>query len=380
MLKIGILGGGQLGRMLLQAAANYPIQTYVLENDPECPAAHLCHAFTRGDIRNFEDVYHFGKHLDGITIEIESVNVEALEKLEEEGVKIYPRPAALRIIRDKILQKQFYKEHDIPSSAFRITEKRDDLKRFSDFFPAVHKLSSGGYDGRGIQMLENEKDLHLGFDKPSILEKKVEIHKEISQIVAINHAGQTALYPPVEMIFNPILNQLDYQLSPAEIPQQTAWRIEAIAMKVVKDLKTPGIFAVELFLDKNGDVLVNETAPRVHNSGHHTIEANFSSQFDMLWRIMLGYPLGNPKHIVHAAIVNLIGSEGHSGEANYEGIDEILKMENVFLHLYGKKETRPGRKMGHATILSPEKADLVYKAKSIKQKLRITSLQPQITV
>jgi 5-(carboxyamino)imidazole ribonucleotide synthase len=380
MLKIGILGGGQLGRMLLQAAANYPVQTYVLENDPECPAAHLCHAFTRGDIRNFEDVYHFGKHLDGITIEIESVNVEALEKLEEEGVKIYPRPAALRIIRDKILQKQFYKEHDIPSSAFRITEKRDDLKRFSDFFPAVHKLSSGGYDGRGIQMLENEKDLHLGFDKPSILEKKVEIHKEISQIVAINHAGQTALYPPVEMIFNPILNQLDYQLSPAEIPQQTAWRIEAIAMKVVKDLKTPGIFAVELFLDKNGDVLVNETAPRVHNSGHHTIEANFSSQFDMLWRIMLGYPLGNPKHIVHAAIVNLIGSEGHSGEANYEGIDEILKMENVFLHLYGKKETRPGRKMGHATILSPEKADLVYKAKSIKQKLRITSLQPQITV
>jgi 5-(carboxyamino)imidazole ribonucleotide synthase len=334
----------------------------------------------RGDIRNFEDVYHFGKHLDGITIEIESVNVEALEKLEGEGVKIYPRPAALRIIRDKILQKQFYKENDIPSSAFRITEKRDDLKRFSDFFPAVHKLSSGGYDGRGIQVLENEKDLHLGFDQPSILEKKVEIHKEISQIVAINQAGQTALYPPVEMIFNPILNQLDYQLSPAEIPQQTTWRIEAIAMKVVKDLKTPGIFAVELFLDKNGDVLVNETAPRVHNSGHHTIEANFSSQFDMLWRIMLGYPLGNPKHIVHAAIVNLIGSEGHSGEANYEGIDEILKMENVFLHLYGKKETRPGRKMGHATILSPEKADLVYKAKSIKQKLRITSLQPQITV
>jgi 5-(carboxyamino)imidazole ribonucleotide synthase len=380
MLKIGILGGGQLGRMLLQAAANYPVQTYVLENDPECPAAHLCHAFTQGDIRNFEDVYHFGKHLDGITIEIESVNVEALEKLEGEGVKIYPRPAALRIIRDKILQKQFYKENDIPSPAFRITEKRDDLKRFSDFFPAVHKLSSGGYDGRGIQMLENEKDLHLGFDQPSILEKKVEIHKEISQIVAINQAGQTALYPPVEMIFNPIINQLDYQLSPAEIPQQTTWRIEAIALKVVKDLKTPGIFAVEFFLDKNGDVLVNETAPRVHNSGHHTIEANFSSQFDMLWRIMLGYPLGNPKHIVHAAIVNLIGSEGHSGEANYEGIDEILKMENVFLHLYGKKETRPGRKMGHATILSPEKADLVYKAKSIKQKLRITSLQPQITV
>jgi 5-(carboxyamino)imidazole ribonucleotide synthase len=379
MLKIGILGGGQLGRMLLQAAANYPVQTYLLENDAECPAGHLCHFFTKGDIRNFDDVYHFGKLLDGITIEIESVNVEALERLESEGVKIYPRPAALRIIRDKISQKQFYKENSIPSSAFRVTSVRDDLKKFDDFFPAVHKLASGGYDGRGVQVLGGN-DLHLGFDLPAVLEKKVNIHKEISQIVAINSVGQTALYPPVEMIFNPVLNQLDYQLSPAEIPQQTTWRVEAISLKVVKDLNSPGIFAVELFIDKNGDVLVNETAPRVHNSGHHTIEANFSSQFDMLWRIMLGYPLGNPKHIMPAAIVNLIGSEGYSGEAVYEGLDEVLKMENVFLHLYGKKETRPGRKMGHATILSPEKSDLVYKAKAIKQKLRIISLQSQISL
>jgi 5-(carboxyamino)imidazole ribonucleotide synthase len=380
MLKIGILGGGQLGRMLLQAAVNYPVETLVLENDPECPAAHLCHHFVKGDIRNFNDVYNFGKTLDGITIEIESVNVEALEMLEKEGVRIYPKPSALRIIRDKILQKQFYKENDIPSPVFRITEKQDDLKKYYDFLPAVHKKASGGYDGRGVQILSGEKDLHLGFDQPSVLEKKVDIHKEISQIIAINAAGQTALYPPVEMIFNQNLNQLDYQLSPAEIPQHTSWRIEAIALKVVKDLKTPGIFAVELFIDKNGDVFVNETAPRVHNSGHHTIEANFSSQFDMLWRVMLDYPLGNPKHIVHAAMVNLIGSEGNSGEALYEGIDEILKMENIFLHLYGKKETRPGRKMGHATILSPEKSDLVYKAKVIKQKLRIISNQSQITV
>ena len=380
MLKIGILGGGQLGRMLLQAAANYPVETFLMENDPECPAAHLCHHFYRGDIRNFEDVYQFGRELDGITIEIESVNVEALEKLEMEGVKVYPRPSALRIIRDKILQKQFYKENEIPTSAFRLTERREDLRKYTDFFPAVHKLAAGGYDGRGVQILNSEKELSLAFDQPSVLEKKVDINKEVSQIVAIHTAGQTALYPPVEMIFNPNLNQLDYQLSPAEVPQQTAWRIEAIALKVVKDLKSPGIFAVELFLDKNGDVLVNETAPRVHNSGHHTIEANFSSQFDMLWRIMLNYPLGNPKHIMHAAIVNLIGSEGHSGKANYEGIEEVLKMENVFLHLYGKKETRPGRKMGHATILSSDKSDLVYKAKSIKQKLQITSLQPQIIV
>ena len=380
MLKIGILGGGQLGRMLLQAAANYPVTTYVLENDPECPAAHLCHFFKSGDIKNFNHVYEFGRGLDAITIEIESVNVEALELLESEGVKIYPRPSALRIIRDKILQKQFYKENDIPSPPFRITATKEDLKKYFDFFPAVHKLSSGGYDGRGVQILDHERDFGKGFDQPSVLERRVDISKEISQIIAIDGTGKTAIYPAVEMIFNPQLNQLDYQLSPAELPQQTLWRIEAIALKVVKDLKSPGIFAVEFFIEKNGDVLVNETAPRVHNSGHHTIEANYSSQFDMLWRIMLGYPLGNPKHIVHAAIVNLVGSDNHSGPAVYEGMEEVLKMENVFLHLYGKKETRPGRKMGHATILSPEKSDLVFKAKAIRQKFKIISHQPQAII
>jgi 5-(carboxyamino)imidazole ribonucleotide synthase len=375
MLKIGILGGGQLGRMLLQAAANYPVITQVMENDPDCPAAHLCHQFTRGDIRNFEDVYRFGKGLDGISIEIESVNVEALEKLEAEGVKIYPSPSALRIIRDKVLQKQFYKENDIPTSPFLITQNRDELRKQDGFLPAVHKVGSGGYDGRGVQIITDARDMGKGFDTASVLEKKVDIQKEISQIVAMSQKGQTAFYPAVEMIFNPVLNQLDYQLSPAEIPQQTLWRIEAIALKIVKDLKTPGIFAIELFIAKNGDVLVNETAPRVHNSGHHTIEANYSSQFDMLWRVMLDYPLGNPKPIVPAAMINLVGSEGHSGEAHYEGLDEVLKMENAFLHLYGKKETRPGRKMGHVTILSADKSDLVYKAKTIKQQLRITSKQ-----
>ncbi len=376
MLRIGILGGGQLGRMLLQAAANYPVITHVLENDPECPAAHLAHSFTRGDIRNFEDVYQFGKGLDGLTIEIESINVDALEKLEAEGVKIYPAPSALRIIRDKIRQKQFYKENDIPTSPFHITQNRADLRKHDGFLPAVHKIGSGGYDGRGVQVINDTRDFEKGFDAPSVLERKVNIHKEISQIIAINRRGQTAIYPAVEMIFDPVLNQLDYQLSPAEIPQQTLWRVEAIALKVVKDLATPGIFAVELFIGKNGDVLVNETAPRVHNSGHHTIEANYSSQFDMLWRVILDYPLGNPKHILPAAMVNLIGAEGHSGEPCYEGISELLKMENAFLHLYGKQQTRPGRKMGHVTILSTDKSDLVYKAKSIKQQLHVISKQP----
>lgn len=376
MLRIGILGGGQLGRMLLQAAANYPVITHVLESDPECPAAHLSHSFTRGDIRNFEDVYQFGKGLDGLTIEIESVNVDALEKLESEGTKIYPAPSALRIIRDKIRQKQFYKANDIPTSPFHVTQNRADLRQHDEFLPAVHKVGSGGYDGRGVQIINDIRDFEKGFDTPSVLERKVNIHKEISQIIAINRQGQTAIYPAVEMIFDPLLNQLDYQLSPAEIPQQTLWRIEAIALKVVKDLATPGIFAVELFIGKNGDVLVNETAPRVHNSGHHTIEANYSSQFDMLWRVILDYPLGNPKHILPAAMVNLVGAEGHSGEPCYEGISDLLKTENAFLHLYGKQQTRPGRKMGHVTILSTDKSDLVYKAKSIKQQLRVISKQP----
>ncbi|WEK34673.1 MAG: 5-(carboxyamino)imidazole ribonucleotide synthase [Candidatus Pseudobacter hemicellulosilyticus] len=373
MLKVGILGGGQLGRMLLQAAANYPVETYVMENDPQCPAAHLCHHFTKGDIRNFEDVYNFGKELNALTIEIESVNVDALEKLEQEGVKIYPKPSALRTIKNKILQKQFYKDAQIPSPAFVITQNLEELSQQADFLPAVHKIGEGGYDGRGVQIIRTANDLGKGFDAPGVLEKMVTIDKEIAQIVAINEKGATALYPPVEMIMDPELNLLDYQISPANIPDRILWKIEAMALAVVKGLKSPGIFAVELFVDRQGDVFVNETAPRVHNSGHHSIEANYSSQFDMLWRVMLGYPLGNTGHILPAAIVNLLGAEGHSGPAVYEGIEEVLQMENVFVHTYGKKETKPGRKMGHITIVSKERQDLVFKAHRIKNILKVVS-------
>lgn len=371
MMKVGILGGGQLGRMLLQAAANYPVETFVMENDPECPAAHLCHHFTKGDIRNYDDVYRFGKGLDAITIEIESVNEEALEKLEQEGVQIYPKPSALRTIKNKILQKEFYKEIQVPTAPFHITQNLEELQTHAAFLPAVHKIGMGGYDGRGVQVIKTSNDLNKGFDAPGVLEKMVTIQKEISQIVAITAKGATALYPPVEMIMDPHLNLLDYQISPADIPQQTLWKIEAIALAVVKGLKSPGIFAVELFIDTQGEVFVNETAPRVHNSGHHTIEANYSSQFDMLWRVILGYPLGNTDHILPAAIVNLVGAEGHSGKAVYEGLDEVLQMDNVFVHIYGKKETKPGRKMGHITVVSSDKQDLVYKAHRIKNTLKV---------
>jgi len=373
MQKIGILGGGQLGRMLLQAAANYPVETFILENDAECPAAHLCHHFVKGDIRNFDDVYNFGKDLDAITIEIESVNDEALEKLEQEGVRVYPRPSALRTIKNKILQKQFYKDQQIPTSQFLVTQNLAELHANAGFLPAVHKVGVGGYDGRGVQLLKTKDDLAKGFDAPAVLEKMVTIHREISVIIAVNDKGENAMYPPVDMIVDNRLNLLDYQLSPAELAEKTLWKVEAIARAVVKGLKSPGIFAVELFVDKGGDVFVNETAPRVHNSGHHTIEANYSSQFDMLWRVMLKYPLGNTSPILPAAIVNLVGADGFEGEARYEGLEEVLRMENVFVHLYGKKHTKPGRKMGHVTIVSKEKQDLTYKANRIKNILKVVS-------
>jgi 5-(carboxyamino)imidazole ribonucleotide synthase len=373
MKKIGILGGGQLGRMLLQAAANYPVETFVLENDNTCPAAHLCHHFTKGDITDFNDVYNFGKELDAITIEIEKVNEEALEKLENEGVKIYPKPAVLKTIKNKILQKQFYKTNGIPTSEFIVTQTKNELVQHINFLPAAHKIGVGGYDGRGVELLKNKEDITKGFDAPAVLEKLVTIKKEIAVIIAVNEKGENALYPCVDMVFDNRLNILDYQISPAVLPDKVLWKAEAIALKVVKDLNSPGIFAVELFVDDNDTVLVNETAPRVHNSGHHTIEANYCSQFDMLWRIMLGYPLGNTAHILPAAIVNLLGAEGFDGEVRYEGLDEILKIDNVFVHIYGKKTTKPGRKMGHATILSKEKQELIHQANRIKQTLKVIS-------
>ena len=369
MKKVGILGGGQLGRMLLQAAANYPVETFVMENDSECPAAHLCNHFTKGDIKNFDAVYNFGKGLDAITIEIENVNVAALEKLEIEGVKVYPKPYVLKTIKNKIFQKQYYKQHQIPTSEFIVTENKAEAISQSEFLPAVHKSGEGGYDGKGVQLLKTKDDLEKAFDVPGVLEKMVKIDKEIAQMVAINEKGETALYPPVEMLFDPTLNLLDYQLCPAEIPTQTLYKVEAIALAVVRNFKSPGIFAVEMFVDKSGDVLVNETAPRVHNSGHHTIEAHYSSQFDMLWRIILDYPLGFTDAILPSIMVNIIGAEGFSGDVKYEGLDEVLKIENAFVHLYGKKETKPGRKMGHVTILSKEKQDLLHKSNRVKRTL-----------
>ncbi len=372
-MKVGILGGGQLGRMLLQAGINYVVETHVLENDSNCPAAHLCNHFTKGDIQDYNTVYNFGKGLDAITIEIEAVNVDALEQLQKDGVRVYPSPATLRIIKNKIIQKKFYKEHDIPTSDFVVTEKISDLNNHLSFLPAVHKLGEGGYDGKGVQILKDKNEVEKGFNAPSVLEKLVAVQKEIAVIVAMNDKGETAIYPPAEMVFDIRYNLLDYQLSPSRLVKEVLWKVEAIAFKVLRELKSPGIFAVELFVDKNNDVLVNEIAPRVHNSGHHTIEANYCSQYDMLWRIMLQLPLGNTAAIQPSALVNLVGAEGHTGKVAYSGMSEVLKLGNTFVHLYGKASTKPGRKMGHVTILGNDFTELTHTAHKVKNLLQVIS-------
>lgn len=374
MKKAGILGGGQLGRMLLQQAANYPVETFVMENDLLCPAANLCDHFIKGDIRNFDDVYNFGKGLDVITIEIESVNVDALQRLEDEGVKVFPKPAALKIIKSKIAQKQFYLQNNIPSPEFIITSSKSSLNAHVDFLPAVHKADQGGYDGKGVEILRKNEDLDNAFDGDAVLEKMVDIHKELSIIIAVNDRGETAIYDVVEMVVDQSLNLLSYQMAPAEIAEKLLWKAEAIGLMVVKALKSPGLFAVELFADKAGNILVNETAPRVHNSGHHGIEGCYSSQFDMLWRIMLDYPLGNTDFILPSALVNIVGAPGFTGDAVYEGLNEVLAMDNVFVHIYGKRTTKPGRKMGHVTILSNERQELLHKANQIKNLLFVKAV------
>lgn len=373
MKKVGILGGGQLGRMLLQDAANYPVETYVLENDPNCPAAHLCQHFVLGNIKDYDTVLAFGRQVDVLTIEIEAVNVDALEQLEKEGITVIPKPAVLRTIKNKITQKAFYKDNQIPSPDFVVTHTLKDLQQHAHRLPAVHKVGEGGYDGKGVVVMKDEAAMAQGFDAPSVLENMVDIAQEIALIVAVGTDGKHVLFPPAEMLFDPALNLLDYQLTPANITKEVLWKAEAIAIRLVKAFDSPGLFAVELLVDKKGEVWVNETAPRVHNSGHHTIEAHLTSQYEMLWRILLQYPLGATDMVAPSAIINLIGEPGFIGPAHYEGLEQVLGIQGAFVHIYGKADTKPGRKMGHVTVLGTDRTDLVRKAKMVKDTLKVQS-------
>lgn len=373
MLRVGILGGGQLGRMLLQEAANYPVQVHVMESDMNCPAANLSHNFIKGDITNYEEVVKFGEGVDVLTIEIENVNIEALEYLETKGVKVIPRPSALKTIKNKILQKEFYQINQIHSSDFVILQCRNEINQYAEYLPAAQKLATGGYDGKGVQLIKSLNDLEKGFDAPSVLERMVDIDKEIAITVAVAQNYEMAVYPAVEMVFDPVLNLLDFQVCPAGISGATLEKASALAKKVAEGFASPGLFAVEMFIDKQGEVWVNETAPRVHNSGHHTIEAHFSSQFDMLWRILLNYPLGNTAMVTPSVMLNIIGADGYAGKTDYEGLEEVLAMPNTFIHLYGKAQTKPGRKMGHATLMGDDTNTLLEGARKIRATLIVKS-------
>jgi 5-(carboxyamino)imidazole ribonucleotide synthase len=370
---LGVLGGGQLGRMLIQSAINYNQDIHILDPDPNAPCRDIAQHFQIGSLKDFDTVYSFGKSCDVITVEIEAVNTDALQKLAEEGIKVFPQPHILKLIQDKREQKQFYQQHGIPTADFVLTENKADVLAKKSFLPAVNKLGKEGYDGRGVQILRSDADLEQAFDAPGLLEKLIDFDKEIAVTVARNENGDLIAYPAVECAFHPTANLVEFLFAPAEISPEVEKKAQEIAKEVILKLDMVGILAVELFVTKSGEVLVNEIAPRPHNSGHHTIEANFTSQFEQHIRSVMNWPLGDPGLRCPAAMINLLGEDGFSGPAIVEGKVEALAEKGVYIHLYGKKLTKPFRKMGHVTILDDDLPSLKAKANRIKELIKIKS-------
>lgn len=371
---LGVLGGGQLGRMLIQSAINYNQDIHILDPDPNAPCKDIAQSFRVGSLKDFDTVYSFGKNCDVITVEIEAVNTDALQKLADEGKKVFPQPHILKLIQDKREQKQFYQQHGIPTADFILTENKADVISKKSFLPAVNKLGKEGYDGRGVQILRAEADLEQAFDAPGLLEKLIDFDKEIAVTVARNENGELIAYPAVECAFHPTANLVEFLFAPAEISPEVEAKAQEIAKAVILKLDMVGILAVEMFVTKSGDVLVNEIAPRPHNSGHHTIEANFTSQFEQHLRSVMNWPLGNPELRCPAAMINLLGEDGFSGPAIVEGKEEAMAEKGVYIHLYGKKLTKPFRKMGHVTILDENVESLKAKANRIKELIKIKSI------
>jgi 5-(carboxyamino)imidazole ribonucleotide synthase len=368
--RLGILGGGQLGRMFIQEAINYDVHVHIMENDNNAPSSSSATTFTKGDITNYDDVMKFGTDKDVITVEIENVNIQALYDLENQGVKVYPQPRVLEIIKDKGIQKTFYKDQNIPTSDFELLEANTVKSVLKSKIPFVHKLRTGGYDGKGVQIIKTEEDLSNAFEAPSIAEELVPFEKELSVIVARNERGETAVYPTVECEFNDA-NLVAFLFSPANVSEEIEKKAEAIAIDVINKLELVGILAVELFLTRDGEILVNEVAPRPHNSGHHTIECNVTSQFEQHMRSVLNMPLGSTETIRSGAMLNLIGSDGYTGKAKYEGIDFLLAEPGVHIHIYGKETTKPNRKMGHITVAASTVEEAKSTAEKIKDKIRV---------
>ncbi|WP_394970263.1 5-(carboxyamino)imidazole ribonucleotide synthase [uncultured Croceitalea sp.] len=375
--KLGILGGGQLGKMLLYETRKWDIQTKVMDASEQAPCKIACDEFVLGSLLDFDTVYNFGKDVDALTIEIENVNTDALEKLENEGVKVYPQPSALRIIQNKATQKLFYTDNGIPTSPFTrfayTSEIKDSIANGGLEFPFIWKSAQFGYDGQGVKVVRKLSDLEGLPNVECIAEEMVNFKNELAVIVARSAKGEIKTYPVVEMEFHPEANQVEYVICPARIDEKVAKKAQEVALKVSNAIEHVGLLAVELFQTQEDDILVNEVAPRPHNSGHYSIEASYTNQFEQHIRAILGLPLGNTDSKVAGIMVNLVGAENHTGDVVYENMEEVLQLDGVTPHIYGKKQTRPFRKMGHVTIVDEDMIRAREVAQEVKEKIKVIS-------
>ena len=371
--KLGVLGGGQLGKMLLAETQKFDVHTCILDPSLEAPCAAHCNEFFQGDLLNFDTVYNFGKKVSILTIEIEHVNIQALYKLEEEGVKVYPQPSVIETIQHKGKQKDFYVAHSIPTSPHQRFSTVQDLKNANLEYPFVWKSAQFGYDGTGVKIVKKQEDLETLVDVDCIVEELIPFKNELAVIVSRNVSGEIKTYPVVEMEFHPEANQVEYVVCPARISDEVAAKANEVALKVANSFKHVGLLAVEMFQTENDEIIVNEVAPRTHNSGHYSIEASYTNQFEQHLRTVLDLPLGNTESKLAGIMVNLVGAEGYSGKVSYQNMDTILKMDGVTPHIYGKKETRPFRKMGHVTIVNSDIAKARKIAEEVKNTIKVIS-------
>ena len=375
--KLGILGGGQLGKMLLFDTRKFDIQTYVLDPSDEAPCKIACNHFLQGDLMDFDTVYNFGKKVDVLTFEIELVNLDALVKLEEEGLPVYPSPKTLKLIQNKGIQKDFYTQHNIPTAPYKRFENLQELKsainnqQSAIQMPFVWKCTEFGYDGNGVKVVRKAADLDELPNVECIAEAMIPFKNELAVIVCRNPSGEIKTYPVVEMEFHPEANQVEYVICPARIDEEVAKKARAIALNVSQQFNHVGLLAVEMFQTENDEILVNEVAPRPHNSGHYSIEASYTSQFENHLRAILDLPLGNTDSKAAGIMVNLVGSEGYSGQVIYENIEKILEWNGVTPHIYGKKQTRPFRKMGHVTIVNKDVNEARKIAEQVKNTIKV---------
>ncbi|GIM59032.1 5-(carboxyamino)imidazole ribonucleotide synthase [Capnocytophaga canimorsus] len=374
---LGILGGGQLGKMLLTETRKFDIATKVMDAAADAPARFATNEFVRGDLLDYDAVYHFGKGVDVLTFEIENVNVAALEQLEREGVKVYPTPQSLNIIQNKASQKLFYEQHQIPTAPFQVFEDLNQLKQAAEkgevTFPFVWKSARFGYDGNGVKVVRSLADLQQLPQEQCLAETMVSFKNELAVIVVRSPKGEMKTYPVVEMEFHPEANQVEYVICPARIPDEIAQKAQAVALQVADAFNSVGLLAVEMFQTQNDEILVNEVAPRPHNSGHYSIEASYTNQFEQHLRAILNLPLGATESKVAGVMVNLVGEEGFQGDVVYENIEQIMAMQGVTPHIYGKRQTRPFRKMGHVTIVNPNLSKAREIAQEVKQTIRVVS-------